>query len=84
MRIVIAAVAAAFLAAPSAHAYCGEPSAPTCLSFGDIDEWCERSVRSYLDDLSTYAQCVVREAETAQRDTVRKWNCRVKGNSYCY
>jgi len=74
-----------------AFAYCAEPSEPWCLN-SKPDEYCRMQVKQYLTDVEEWAQCVVRDAakkanedaEDKAEKVIKKWNCRVEGNSYCY
>lgn len=85
IRRVLVLVLSVFLY-PSAHAidYCSEPSRPSCLSFGDPDEYCRSSVKRYLNELNEWAECVARAAEEEAAAVVKKWNCKAEGNSYCF
>jgi hypothetical protein len=56
-----------------AHAFCSEPSAPSCASnYGTFDdEWefgtCKREMESYRDDVERFFRCNGDEAEEAAR-----------------
>jgi len=50
-----------------ATAFCSEPQTPSCLSLGDVDEFCRQQVESYLREVAAHAQCVV-EADQKDRD----------------
>ncbi|HEX7011889.1 MAG TPA: hypothetical protein VF161_04040 [Steroidobacteraceae bacterium] len=41
-------------------------------------------VERYLDDLETWVQCVAQAANDEAEAVIRKWNCKVDGNSYCF
>lgn len=87
MRVgtILVVVACSVLCSPArALDYCAEPSEPFCLSFGERDEYCRMEVERYLDDLETWVQCVAQAANDEAEAVIRKWNCKVDGNSYCF
>lgn len=67
-----------------ATAFCSEPQPPSCLSFGDVNEFCRQQVENYLREVAAHANCVIEADQKDRDDAIRKWNCRIKGNSYCY
>jgi hypothetical protein len=80
----IVLVAAVATMPAQATAFCSEPQPPSCLSFGDVDEFCRQQVENYLREVAAHAQCVVDADQKDREAAIRKWNCRIKGNSYCY
>ena len=86
-------------AAPSdalAVSFCLEPSEPYCISspFTFDDQFsfdqCKRAVERYLEEVAEYQQCTVREANaeverarTAANETIKEFNCRAQGNTFC-
>jgi len=76
----------ALVIATSAHAgigFCSEPSEPNCLNFGDIDEFCRSQVEQYLREIAKHMDCILENDRKSQQIAINKWNCRIKGNSYC-
>jgi hypothetical protein len=69
--------------APAAS-FCSEPTPPGCLSYGDVDDYCQMQVKQYLQELDTHTQCVATADAEAAKEAVRKWNCRAKGHDNCY
>lgn len=84
-------------AAPGWAQWCSEPSAPSCLIFGDPDEWCRLSVERYIRDEREFRQCIIDEtnrkideakAKTAESEVrvqrvVSRWNCYASGSTFC-
>lgn len=90
MRKSIIAVAAALLLSgispASAFGYCNEPRQPSCLSFGEPDDFCRRAVQSYLKDGESYIDCLDRKQDETidqMNAAVRKFNCKASGQTFC-
>jgi hypothetical protein len=76
---------AALAASPPARAnYCSEPSAPSCLSYGDINQFCRQQVDDYLRAIAAHSQCVIDSDQKLTDETIRKWNCRAAGHDICF
>lgn len=61
-----------------------KPSEPFCVNFefrskSNFD-YCKRQVENYLEDVSKYISCMKDEAN----EVIKKFNCRVNGDSYCF
>jgi hypothetical protein len=68
---------------------CFEPSEPGCIAYkiGDWDEndfrLCKMEVERYLNQLSTWQDCVIDEADRNAKHAVNKFNCYAKGGTFC-
>ena len=94
IRVIVAA--ALFVAlAPSARAFCIEPTEPFCLSYdGDrigkdryAFDACRDEVKSYLRKLNDHRQCVVdemtEETRARAKKVVDRFNCYAEGGGLC-
>ena len=77
MRTTLFAVFISIVVPSLAHAYCSEPSAPSCATrFGAFDdEWefdrCKRDMESYKSDVESYMSCRNDEAQQAINEANR-------------
>lgn len=71
---------------------CYKPTMPYCVEFGNFNsksdfEMCKMEVENYLRDLQEYIQCLedeINEAIEEQNEVIKKFNCKARGDSYCY
>ena len=73
---------------------CYKPTIPMCVEnyYGNFNsksdfEMCKREVENYLGDLQDYIQCLEKEINEAieeQNEVIKKFNCKARGDSYCY
>lgn len=75
---------------PAVAQWCSEPSKPFCLDLGQPDDWCRSEVEQYLVREREFRECLVddanrrmEESKRRARQTIEKWNCYAKGNSFC-
>jgi hypothetical protein len=86
---VIAVTLVGNSAAATAFVFCSEPREPICLTMkiGDWDESdfdrCRMEVRSYIDELQRWQDCIVDDANARAKKAVDKFNCYAKGSSFC-
>ena len=73
-----------------AHAYCSEPSKPSCLSYLDEKsekydiEFCRDDVERYQTQMRAYVECVNESAVEEIRKAVRQYNCIARREGYCF
>ena len=73
---------------------CYKPTIPMCVEnyYGNFNsksdfEMCKMEVENYLRDLQEYIQCLedeINEAIEEQNKVIKKFNCKARGDSYCY
>lgn len=73
----------------NANAMCFEPSEPFCLGYGSFDgkykfNSCRDSVEDYLEDLDEYTLCVINESKEKAEEAIEKFNCKARGETFCY
>lgn len=78
-------------ASASFGGFCSEPQPPWCLNGSLKDEYafqsCRSEVQGYVKSAEHYADCLRDEANRAIRkanDVVRQFNCKAKGQTFCY
>lgn len=70
--------------------YCSEPSEPYCLNgLTDFrDEWsfrrCKDEVEQYAKDMANWVECQQKEAIEKTNKVLEKFNCRARGDNFCY
>jgi len=88
----------AVAADPAAASYfCRAPYPPGCADGGHFsnDDWssrrCRTEIRSYLEDVERYADCLERETQSlvskAREDAdqiVRRFNCKLEKRGFCF
>ncbi|MCZ6172333.1 hypothetical protein [Campylobacter ureolyticus] len=73
---------------------CYKPTIPMCVEdyYGNFNsksdfEMCKMEVENYTRDLQEYIQCLeeeINEAIEEQNEVIKKFNCKARGDSYCY
>lgn len=94
--IAMSVVLVGVLLATETYAFCYKPDPPYCIdAFGTFEsDWsfnnCKSEVESYLSETDEYVSCIVRkaqrdseEAQSEADDTIERFNCKAKGNSFC-
>lgn len=94
----LTATAALFFWAGSAsseYVLCTKPSEPYCVSsYGDFDEWsfrqCRMEVEHYMRELKDFRECITREVQRLDmeavqeaNETIDRFNCKARGESFC-
>ena len=75
---------------PAFAYYCHEPSEPYCLNgITDFsDDWsfrsCRNDVERYETDMADYVECHRKAALEKTNNVIEKFNCKARGDSYCF
>ena len=82
--ITVGVVLGCAFAFPAYADWCTEPSEPSCLAYGDIDDFCRNEVDEYIRQPKAHAECVSEDDRKKINAAIEKWNCRVKGHDTCF
>lgn len=81
--------------ASSEYLYCNKPDEPYCVnSYGNFDEWsfrqCRMEVEHYMREIEDFRECITREVQRLDmeavqeaNETVDRFNCKARGESFC-